>query len=68
MLLHIWDAQEGRYVVITDTPGAFLQADQEDLVIMKVEGSMAEALLKNIGTIYKICSYEKQKEDSLCQT
>ena len=52
LLTCIWDAHEGRYVVITDIPGEFLQADQEDLVIVKIEGSMAEALLKIKPELY----------------
>ena len=47
------DAKEGRYVAITDIPGAFLQCDAEDDVYLRIEGSMVQALLKIEPQIYR---------------
>jgi hypothetical protein len=42
-----------------DIPGAFIQADMEDLVHMKVEGKMAELLVKLDPELYmKMCKWK----------
>ncbi len=46
LLLCVIDAQEGRDVATADIPGAFMQADMEDVVHMKLEGLMGELLVK----------------------
>ena len=40
------DAKEGRDVGIVDIPNAFMQVDMDDTVQMKLEGKMAELLVK----------------------
>ncbi len=48
------DAKEKREVVTIDIPGAFLHADYEDYVIMKMNGSLAELMVKTDPKIYPI--------------
>ena len=40
------DAKEGRYVIVTDIPGAFLHPDMEDDVHMLLEGTIAKLIIK----------------------
>jgi hypothetical protein len=40
------DAKENREVVTIDIPGAFLHADNEDYMIMKMVGTLAELMVK----------------------
>jgi hypothetical protein len=40
------DAKGKREVVTIDIPGAFLHADNKDYVIMKMNGSLAELMVK----------------------
>ncbi len=40
------DAQEGRSVMTADIPGAFMQADMDDVVFMKMVGETAQLLLQ----------------------
>ena len=40
------DAKESRKVVTIDIPGTFLHADNEDYVIMKKVGTLAELMVK----------------------
>ena len=47
------DSKEGRYVAITDIPGAFLQCDAESDVFLRIEGSMVQALLKIDPQVYR---------------
>ena len=47
------DAMEKRDVATIDIPGAFMQADMDDLVHMKLEGKMAEILVHIDPTIYR---------------
>ena len=47
------DAHEERDVATVDIPGAFMQADQEGTVHMKLEGTMAELLVKIDPKMYK---------------
>ena len=39
------EAHEGRDVAVVDLPGAFMQANQEDLVHMKLKGTLAKVLI-----------------------
>jgi len=48
------DAKENRYVVVSDIPGAFLNAEMEDNVHMLLEGTVTEMIVKLDPTIYKI--------------
>jgi hypothetical protein len=53
MLSCVIDASEERDVATADIPGAFMQADMEDLVHMKLEGKMADLLLKIDDAFYR---------------
>jgi hypothetical protein len=53
MLSCLIDAKEHRDVATVDIPGAFMQADMEDLVHMKLEGKMAELLVKLDPKLYQ---------------
>jgi hypothetical protein len=55
MLSCIIDAKELRDVATADIPGAFMQADMEGEVMMKLEGTMAELLVKLDPKLYKKC-------------
>jgi hypothetical protein len=46
MLSATIDALEGRDVATVDIPGAFMQADIDEVVHVKFEGEMAEMLVK----------------------
>ena len=46
------DADEGRDVAIVDVPGAFLHADMNDTVHMKINGDMAQMLVDIAPDIY----------------
>jgi hypothetical protein len=46
LLSCVIDAIEGRDVATCDIPGAFMQSDMKGKVIMKLEGVMAEVILK----------------------
>jgi Reverse transcriptase (RNA-dependent DNA polymerase) len=47
------DAHEERDVATVDLPGALLQAEMDDLVHMKIEGTMTELLVKIDPTMYR---------------
>eukprot|EP00957_Ditylum_brightwellii_P056140 4256399-Ditylum_brightwellii.AAC.1 len=53
MLSCILDAQEGRAVATCDIPGAFMQADMDEVVHMKLKGTMAELLVKLDPGMYR---------------
>ncbi len=53
MLSCLIDAKEHRDVATVDIPGAFMQADMEDIVHMKLEGKMDELLLKLDPKLYR---------------
>ena len=62
MLSCVIDAYERRDVGIVDIPGAFMQAAMDELVHMKVEGKMAELLVRINPTLYqKYIRYENEK-------
>ena len=46
MLSCVIDTKEGRDVAMVDIPGAFMQADIDDLIHMKLEGKMAVPLVR----------------------
>ncbi len=56
------DAKENREVVTIDIPGAFLHADNEDYLIMKMVGTLAELMVKtNPKNVQAIrCSGERK--------
>jgi len=47
------DAKGKREVVTMDTPGAFLHANNNDYVIMKMKGLLAELMVKTDPKIYR---------------
>jgi len=47
------DAKEKREVVTIDIPGAFLHADNDDYVIMKMNGLLAELMVKTDPKMYR---------------
>ena len=47
------DAKEGRYVAVTDIPGAFLHADMNQDVHMLLEGTIAELIVKLEPKLYR---------------
>jgi len=47
------DAKERRKVETIDIPGAFLHADNEDYVIMKMAGTLAEPMVKTNPMLYR---------------
>ncbi len=47
------DAKENRKVVTIDIPGAFMHADNEDYVIMKMVGTLAELMVKTNPKMYR---------------
>jgi Reverse transcriptase (RNA-dependent DNA polymerase) len=46
MLSCIIDSFENRYVATVDVPGAFMQVDTDDLVHMRIDGTMAKLLIR----------------------
>lgn len=56
ILTSIVDAQEGRDVATVDIPNAFIQThieDEEDMVIMKIRGLLADMLVEIAPEVYK---------------
>jgi len=47
------DATENWKNVTIDIPGAFLHADNEDYVLMKMVGTLAELMVKTNPTLYR---------------
>jgi hypothetical protein len=47
------DAKENRKIVTIDIPGAFLHADNEDYVLMKMVGTLAELMVQTNPTLYR---------------
>ena len=57
------DAKEKQEVVTIDIPGAFLHADNDDYVIMKMNGLLAELMVKTDPKIYrKYVTIEKGRQ------
>jgi hypothetical protein len=53
MLSCVINAMEARDVATVDIPGAFMQADMDDVVHMKLEGKMAELLVRIDPKLYR---------------
>ena len=59
---------EERDITIVDIPGASIQADMNDTVHLKMEGSLAESLLKEDPNLYqKFLSVENVRSTNLCE-
>jgi hypothetical protein len=52
MLSCVFDAAENRNVATVDIPGAFMQAEMDDLVHMRLEGKMTELLVRIDPKLY----------------
>jgi hypothetical protein len=52
-LTAVIDAKEGRYVATCDIPGAFMHADMDEIVHMKIEGPMAKLLVNIDPKLYE---------------
>lgn len=52
MLTCVIDAKEKRDVATADIPGAFMQADMDEVVYMRLEGKMVEILLEIAPEVY----------------
>ena len=62
MLSCVIDANERRDVATVDIPGAFMQADMDELVHMRLDGKMAELLVRVDPSLYeKYVVYENGK-------
>ena len=63
ILTALVDAIEERYVITTDIPGAFLQTEmlEEEIVYIKITGSMAELLERINPELYSSCIVTTRK-------
>ena len=52
------DTMEQQHVITCDIPRAFMQADMDELVHVKLEGEIAELLIKVDVTYEKFLAYE----------
>ena len=57
----IIDAMEQRHVSMCDIPGAFMQVDMDELVHVKLEGELAELLIKVDSTYKAVLTHESNK-------
>ena len=62
------DAIENRYVVTCDVPSAFMHSDIDELVHLKLEGEIAELLVKVDPTYAEFVSKEKGEDCDLHRT
>ena len=62
------DAKESRKVETIDIPGAFLHADNEDYLIMKMVGTLAELMVKSNPVISTVCDTRERKIRALSTT
>jgi Reverse transcriptase (RNA-dependent DNA polymerase) len=66
MLLCVIVAMEGRDVATIDIPGAFMQADMDELVHVRLDGKMAELMVRIDPKLYrKHIQIEKEKQKVL---
>jgi hypothetical protein len=62
------DALEGRDVAVIDVPGAFMQADMDELVHVRFTGKMVDLLLEIGRNMYGPCVVKEGKETlSICR-
>ena len=54
-LMAVIDAMEGRKVAVFNVPGAFIQADKDELVHVRFTGKMVELLLEIDKDMYEPC-------------
>ena len=60
-LTRLVDAIENRYVATCDVPGVFMHSDIDEQVHLKLEGEIAELLVKVVPTYAEFVSKEKGK-------
>ena len=61
-LTTVIDALEGRDVAVIDVPGAFMQADMDELVHVRFTGKMVDLLLEIDQKMYGPCVIKEGKE------
>ena len=49
------DTKENREVVTIDIPGAFLHATNDDYMVMRMNGTLAELMAKMDPKLYRKC-------------
>ena len=52
------NAKEIRYTVTCDVPGAFMQADIDELIHLRLDGELAELLIKVDASYHKFLTYK----------
>ena len=66
IITSVVDAKEGRDVAIVDIPSAYLHADMDDEVHMRLTGKLAELLVATAPEMYReYVTYGKNKEPVL---
>jgi len=55
------DATERRRVLTCDIPGAFMQGDIDEFLLLKLEGPLAQQLINIEPTYAKFVTYKKRK-------
>eukprot|EP00957_Ditylum_brightwellii_P156405 11903885-Ditylum_brightwellii.AAC.1 len=53
IITSVINVKEGKDVATTNIPGAYLNADMDDYVVMVLEGKLAELLVKTAPNIYR---------------
>jgi hypothetical protein len=61
-LTAVIDALEGRDVAVIDVPGAFMQADMDELVHVRFTGKMVDLLMEIDPDMYGPCVVREGKE------
>lgn len=64
-LTAVIDAMEGREVAVFDVPGAFMQADMDELVHVRFTGKMVELLLEIDEDMYAPCVVMERGEKAM---
>ena len=59
------DAREGRYVTVTDIPGAFLHADMNQDVHMLLEGTIMELMVKLEPKLYRKYTWRNKNNKTM---
>ena len=57
-LLSMLNTKESRYTVTSDVPGAFMQADIDELIHLRLDGELVELLIKVDPSYHKFVTYE----------
>ena len=66
LLSCVIDAEEGRHVATADIPSAFMQVDMDEMVHMRLEGTMVDLLLKVAPEYEPDVFMENGKEFCMC--